>query len=140
MLPPAREPQLSFADLEISARRPAPDVLSFLSAAISWPAIAASLAALYPAGRGRPAHPPLVLFRALLLRRWFNLSDPGLEAGLRDRLSWQRFCGLALTDPIPDETTFCRFRGRLTRAGFGESLFRQVEEELRATGRRPPAA
>ena len=88
-------------------------MLRQIQAAIDWRPIEAQLAALYPP-RGRPGHVPLTLFRALLLRRWFGLSDPGLEAGLRDRLSWQYFCGLSLLDPIPDETTFCRFRRRIS--------------------------
>ncbi|MCL4502103.1 MAG: transposase [Deltaproteobacteria bacterium] len=100
MLPAPKIPQRSFADLE-AADRLAEHPLCRLSAAIPWPAVEARLVQLYPSGRGRPSQPPLVLFRGLLLRRWFKLSDPALEAGLRDRLSWQYFCGLSLLDPIP---------------------------------------
>jgi IS5 family transposase len=128
MLPGPRNPQMSFADMELS-QWPASDILAGLAAAIDWPCLNKELATLYPSDRGRPAYPPLILFKALLLRRWFALSDPALEAGLRDRLSWKRFCGLSVADSIPDATTFCRFRRRLTRA-FGDSLFLQVEKEL----------
>jgi hypothetical protein len=34
---------------------------------------------LYHPRHGRPGYPPLVLFKASLLQRWYNLSDPGLE-------------------------------------------------------------
>lgn len=123
-------PQLTFADLQGRHRVPLQEILRQIRDSLDWEPIEKQLRGLYPSGRGRPSHRPLVLFRALLLRRWFKLSDPALEAGLRDRLSWQYFCGLSLLEPIPDETTFCRFRSRLARAGLGESLFHQVEIEM----------
>lgn len=129
--------QLTFADLQGAQRVPPENILRQILAAIDWRPVEAQLAALYPAV-GRPGHVPLTLFRALLLRRWFGLSDPGLEAGLCDRLSWQYFCGLSLLDPVPDETTFCRFRRRLAQAGLGDSLFCQVEEALVSANLRPP--
>ena len=51
---------------------------------------------------GRPGYPPLALFRALLLAPWYQLSDPGLEEALADRLSFRRFCGFCLDDGTPD--------------------------------------
>ena len=50
---------------------------------------------------GRPGYPPLALFRALLLAQWYQLSDPGLEEALADRLSFRRFCGFGLDDGTP---------------------------------------
>ncbi len=138
MLARPKEAHLSFADLEISRQIPVKDSLAAIARLIDWPALAVILAALYPSPVGRPSHPPLMLFQALLLRRWFRLSDPGLEAQLRDRLSWRRFCGLSLADRIPDETTFCRFRRRLQEAGLHDSLLQQVEEQIRAAGQSWP--
>ncbi len=34
-----------------------------------------------------------------------------------DRLSWCRFVGLGLDEPVPDETTLVRFRDRLVHVG-----------------------
>ncbi|WP_198470150.1 transposase [Acetomicrobium sp. S15 = DSM 107314] len=31
-------------------------------------------------------YPPLVMFKALLLQQWFNLSDRGLAEAIADRL------------------------------------------------------
>jgi len=42
------------------------------------------------------------MFKALLLQQWYGLSDPGLEEALLDRVSFRRFCGLALDAPTPD--------------------------------------
>jgi IS5 family transposase len=68
------------------------------------------------------------------LQQWYGLSDPGLEEAICDRLSFQRFLGLSLTDPVPDETRICRFRNLLAQAGLGERLFALLEEQLQAQG------
>jgi IS5 family transposase len=76
----------------------------------------------------------LVLFKALLLQRWYNLSEDGLEEAIRDRLSFQRIWGSSFQDPVPDETTFCRFRGALASTGLVERLFEVLETKLAARG------
>jgi len=74
------------------------------------------------------------MFKALLLQQWYGVSDPGLEEAICDRLSFQRFLGLSLQDPVPDETRICRFRNMLAQAGLGEPLFSLLEEQLDAKG------
>ena len=49
-------------------------------------------------------------------------------------MSFQRFLGLSLTDPVPDETRTCRFRNMVAQAGLGERLFALLEEQLQAKG------
>ena len=46
-----------------------------------------------------------MMFKALLLAQWYQLSDPALEEALADRISFRRFCGFALDAVTPDETT-----------------------------------
>ena len=65
---------------------------------------------------GNAAYPALPMFKALLLQRWYELSDPGLEEALYDRVSFIRFCGFPMSGPRPDETTICRFRAALLEA------------------------
>ena len=60
---------------------------------------------------GRPPYPALSMFKAMILQRLYNFSDPEMEEMLYDRFSFRRFCGFGLTDKLPDETTICRFRG-----------------------------
>lgn len=60
---------------------------------------------------GRPPYPALSMFKAMILQRLYNFSDPEMEEMLYDRFSFRRFCGFGLTDTLPDETTICRFRG-----------------------------
>jgi IS5 family transposase len=83
---------------------------------------------------GRPGYPPLAMFRALLLAQWYQLSDPGLEEALADRLSFRRFCGFGLDDGTPDETTLCRFRAALAERGLAETLFTELNRQLDTKG------
>ena len=126
--------QTTFGELEAEARVPQGHFLRQVDHKIDWQPFQAELERLNPSRRGRPSYPPLMLFKALLLQCWYNLSDPGLEEAIRDRLSFQRFLGLCLTDPVPDETTLCRFRGLLTRNGVGPRLLGLLDEQLQGQG------
>lgn len=83
---------------------------------------------------GRPPFPPLVMFRALLLAQWYDLSDRDLEEALCDRLSFRRFVGLGIEQATPDHTTLCRFRERLNEAGLTVKLLALVNAQIEAKG------
>jgi IS5 family transposase len=83
---------------------------------------------------GRPAYPPLPMFKLLLLQRWYGLSDPGLEEALLDRISFIRFSGFSLTSSLPDHSTICRFRNTLLELGLYEKLFEEIMKQLESKG------
>lgn len=83
---------------------------------------------------GRPPYSPLSMIKALLLQQWYNLSDPGLEEALSDRVSFRRFCGLSLDGGTPDETTICRFRQTLNEKNLGTRVFEEVLAQLDKQG------
>ena len=60
--------------------------LERIAGLIDWAPMQRLLAPLR-ALTGRPGYPRMALFRALLLAQWCQLSDPGLEEALADRLS-----------------------------------------------------
>lgn len=125
--------QLGLLDGEMARRRSrGPDRLTRISALIDWDGVSQVLAPveLKATGKGKAAWPSLVLFRALLLQRWYDLSDEALEEALADRLSFQRFCGLSVSDDIPDHSTFWRLRERLGQAGLVEKLFAEMQRQL----------
>jgi transposase, IS5 family len=126
--------QMGFGDLAAAGCVPDGRFLRKIDSQIDWRPFEKVLEPLYHPKLGRPSHPPLVMFKVLLLRQWYGLSDPGLEEVICDRLSFQRFLGLSLTDPVPDETMICRFRTMLAQAGLGERLFALLEEQLDAKG------
>jgi IS5 family transposase len=129
--------QLGFGDGMAAGRRGrTPDPLERISGLIDWEGIGRVLAPIEPkvSGKGMAGWPTLVLFRGLLLQRWYDLSDEALEAALFDRLSFLRFCGLSLEDDVPDHSTIWRFRERLAQAGLVEPLFAEMQRQLEGHG------
>jgi IS5 family transposase len=70
---------------------------------------------------GRPPYDAVLMFKVLVLQTLYTLSDDQTEYQLRDRLSFMRFIGLALHDPVPDAKTIWLFREQLARAGAARS-------------------
>ena len=97
---------------------------------INWQRVEDKLQGLYCDHNGRMSHPPIVLFKILLLEQWYGLSDPEAEEAVRDRLSFHKFLGLNFDDPVPDETTICRFRNKLKANRLYEELFSAINAQL----------
>jgi IS5 family transposase len=125
--------QLSLADGLVGVVK-GNDRLQRLSGLVDWGALDRELDEVYASRRGRPGYPPLCLFKCLLLQQWYRLSDPELEEALADRLSFRRFTGLSLSDPVPDHSTISRFRAVLAERGLGEELFSALRRQLNAQG------
>ena len=51
---------------------------------------------------GRPSYDYLLMFKILILQRYYNISDDATEYAILDRLSFMRFLGLSLSDLVPD--------------------------------------
>jgi transposase, IS5 family len=126
--------QLSLADGVVEGGAGRNRQLAKIAALVDWVAFERLLGAIYAAPVGRPSYGPLVLLRCLLLQQWYRLSDPGLEEALSDRLSFRRFVGLALADPVPDHSTLSRFRSELVRRGLSEPLLTELNRQLEARG------
>lgn len=84
---------------------------------------------------GHPAYPALIMFKVLLVQRWYNLSDEGTEEALIDRFSVNRFVGLSMDEKdVPDATTIGRFRNRLIERRIYEKLFVRLNRQLTSLG------
>ena len=95
--------QLGFADHAVVGERSRrKDQLSQIESLIDWSEISGLLHQLRSGKMDRPPYPALVLFKALLLQRWYGLSDDALEDALYDRLSFRQFVGLGMEEDIPD--------------------------------------
>lgn len=130
-MPRRRVGQLGFMDAAVEGRSErTSQTLLRISALVDWAPFERALDGIHKSARGEAAYPPLVMFKALLLQRWYGLSDPGLESALADRLSFMRFCGLSLEDRTPDHTTLWRFREQLTRGGLMDALFAELTRQL----------
>lgn len=112
-------------------------LLERLDAATPWEKLATPIRALPEynnPGAGHPPWCPVLMLKCLMLAKWFNLSDPGLEEALKDRISFRKFVGLSFTDKTPDETTFVKFRTRLREAGIHDTIFDAVVKHLDSKG------
>lgn len=123
--------QLSLADGLLATR---PGSLDRIAQLVDWSAFERLLAMVHAAAVGRPGYGPLVLLRCVLLQQWYGLSDPGLEEALADRLSFRRFVGLSVADPVPDHSTLSRYRKLLVEQGLAEPLLAEVNRQLEAKG------
>jgi IS5 family transposase len=112
--------------------------LSRLDAVIDWECFGPLLESLWDKPAKGPGGPrpndPLKMFKALLVQRFFNLSDEQTEYQINDRLSFQQFIGWTLADKIPDANTLWDFREALIEAGAFEKLFARFDEQLRQRG------
>ena len=77
---------------------------------------------------GRP-YDVVLMLKVLVLQTLYTLSDDQTEYQLKDRLSFMRFVGLALHDPVPDAKTIRLYREQLARAGAEEKLFALFEAQ-----------
>ncbi|MFN7019765.1 MAG: IS5 family transposase [Phycisphaerales bacterium] len=112
-------------------------LLEKLDAATPWETLAAPIRALDEynnPGAGNPPWCPVLMLKGLMLAKWFNLSDPGVEEALRDRISFRRFLGLSFTDKTTDETTFVKFRARLREAEIHDAVFDAVVKHIERKG------
>src|SRR5689334_12199230 len=125
--------QLSFADEAVAAAAGSNEVLERISALIDWRPIERLLRQLHGGRMGAPAYPSLLMLKALLLQRWYDLSDPALEQELKDRLSFRSFVGLPLCEAVPDHSTLWRFREALG-ADLGARIFLEIGRQIEASG------
>jgi len=103
---------------------------------VPWSALCGLIEPFYPKpGNGRPPVGVERMLRIYFLQLWFNLSDPAVEEALYDSLAMRGFVGVDLGhEPVPDETTVCRFRHLLEEHDLGRRLFDEVQRHLAAKG------
>jgi IS5 family transposase len=110
--------------------------LAEMERVVPWGELCALIEPFYPkAGNGRPPIGLERMLRIYFLQQWFNLSDPGVEEALYDSLAMRSFVGIDLgREPVPDETTACKFRHLLEQHEIGRQLFEQVHVHLEKHG------
>jgi transposase, IS5 family len=83
---------------------------------------------------GRPPYDYVLMFKILILQRFYNLSDDQVEYQINDRLSFMRFLDLTIADDVPDSKTVWAFKEQLTNLGLIERLFTLFLSQLEALG------
>ena len=77
------------------------------------------------------------MLRMYFLQQWFNLSDPAVEDALYESAVMREFVGIDLgQEPVPDETTVCKFRHLLEAHNLGGAMLETVNLHLESKGLR----
>ena len=103
---------------------------------VPWAQLCALIEPHYPKeGNGRPPVGVERMLRIYFLQQWFNLSDPAVEEALYDSLVMRQFVGIDLgREPVPDETTVCKFRHLLEEHALGGEMLETVNLYLQSRG------
>jgi transposase, IS5 family len=103
---------------------------------VPWAELRALIEPYYPkAGNGRPPVGVERMLRIYFLQQWFNLSDPAVEEALYDSALMRSFVGIDLgREPVPDETTVCKFRHLLEEHQLGGQMLEAVNLHLQSRG------
>jgi transposase, IS5 family len=112
------------------------EFLAAMEVVVPWRDLVGLIEPHYPkAGNGRPPVGLERMLRIYFLQQWFNLSDPAVEDALYDSLAMRGFVGIDLgREPVPDETTVCKFRHLLERHQLGQPMLARVNAYLEAHG------
>ncbi|MFZ6713409.1 IS5 family transposase, partial [Undibacterium sp. TC9W] len=110
--------------------------LSEMNQVVPWAMLCELIEPHYPkAGNGRPPVGIERMLRIYFLQQWFNLSDPAVEEALYESVSMRSFAAIDLgNEPVPDETTVCKFRHLLERHDLGKRIFEEVGRHLQERG------
>lgn len=83
---------------------------------------------------GRKPYDKLLMFKILILQRYYNLSDEQTEFQIKDRLSFLQFLGLQIGNDVPDEKTIWLFKEQLKEKGLSKKLFELFTAKLISNG------
>jgi IS5 family transposase len=112
------------------------EFLEEMERVVPWRELCGLIEPHYPqAGGGRPPVGVERMLRIYFLQQWFNLSDPGVEEALYDSFLMRQFVGIDLgREPVPDETTICKFRHLLEEHDLGGAMLVAVNRHLQSKG------
>ena len=135
MMKQKRTPGLFDEDIRLNKISKQGDPLEKLKSMIKWESFRKIIEKVFDIESkgpgGRPRYDVILMFKILILQRYYNISDEQVEFQILDRLSFMRFLDLNIRDDVPDHNTIWLFRESLINAEIIEKLFEQFEKELR---------
>ena len=81
---------------------------------------------------GRPNCDVILMFKILILQKWYGLSDLEVERQMADRMSFMAF--LDFPDPFPDSRTIWLFKQRIVESGKYDLVWAELQRQLDAMG------
>jgi IS5 family transposase len=79
---------------------------------------------------GSKPYDVVMMFKIILLKRFYNLSNEQAEYQINDRLSFKDFLGLSSGDIVPDSRTIWAFQEKLVQQDMAEVFFEQFRNYL----------
>lgn len=79
---------------------------------------------------GAKPYDVVLMFKILILQRYYGLGDKQVEYQILDRTSFKKFLGFETGDKIPDEKTVWAFREQVTKSGLIEVIFNEFKSFL----------
>jgi len=83
---------------------------------------------------GRRPFDYVMMFKIVILQRYYNLSDDQIEYQINDRMSFMRFLNLTISDDVPDSKTVWNFREQLINLELVDVVFELFLKELEQLG------
>lgn len=125
-------------DLRLSKLTKLGDPLEKLSKSIDFEIfrnlLETNLSRLAKGRGGRRPYDYVLMFKILILQRYYNLSDDQIEFQINDRMSFMRFLNLTIADDIPDSKTVWNFKEQLIKLEVIESIFIIFLDKLKELG------
>lgn len=109
--------------------------LSQVSNLIDWSPIRQILDEMYDNKSekgGRPNCDVILMFKILILQRWYGLSDLEVERQMADRISFMAFLGFP--DIFPDSRTIWLFRERMVKTEKDKIVWAELQRQLDSMG------
>lgn len=114
------------------------DPLERLDKVIPWemfrPTLSAALNRTVSPKGGRPPYDVILMFKIIILQRFYGLSDDQTEYQVNDRMSFKRFLGITLGGTVPDAKTIWHFREQLVKAKAIDECFNHFGQMLEDQG------
>ena len=133
-------PQQTFAEVSFEQyRKPTrrERLLDEMNRVVPWADLVATIEPVAPKAAG-PGRPPVGVERRRrlhCLQQGFTLSDPAVEEARDDSRARRHFVGIELgREPVPEETTICKFRHLLEAHQRGDPLVARIGADLAAQG------
>ena len=81
---------------------------------------------------GRPNCDVIMMFKILILQKWYGVSDLEVERQMADRISFMAFLGFP--DPFPDSRTIWLFKQRIADTEKDKMVWAELQRQLDAMG------
>jgi len=128
---------ISFADIAVEHRTVNTPLFDRVNAIVDWQQILKVISKYYQKGQsidGREGYCSMILFKMLQLQNWYGLSDESIEESVRDRISFSKFCCIAMDEAVPDSTVMCRFRGASSKHNAFDEILKAINNRMEECG------